>query len=931
MDSTIVILVFLLLILCIHTRYSYEGYSCPTSTDFEQEQGYELQGSSLLSQNETRRQTSISKIEVREKEITKIKNKSYNDLTSWLLDPTNVITWDNINNQGNRIKITCMKHNQPLKISNIQIWGKGPSDKISRNWAESHPDFGAVSVELSSKEDSPDNEPVYIKKVNQVEGEYDSASKTSVISCPTDSDLIGCSCYSSQGTCNGSEILPKEGKTNGECKAYNRPGGFKVNARAMCAKVSGNLDLNLKKSNESNENSYVTTGCDNINESIISCNCKSGENNVGQACKGANIEASDKYANKFECRAYRNSSSTDSVQAVATCATLTGGSVRSTIQDSDENVSKGGIATSTCNFDEKMIGCNCYAGTASNPNMSKQMSICKGAKFDRDQCIAESVHQNKDNIYPVFADATCAKFNTDGEKCIDNELYVQKDVDGKYTDSSCSTSSTVGKFEHIIINLSQMVFIERIIIYNADYTPTPDQSTKPKLHPVKLEIFTDLNLNIEAIQNRPIDPMIVSTGLPAVPQGVEPDFYTTIDTGLANYYKGWQNIHSEKNKSFCRFLSNNDPNIEGDNVYLSCVNPNTNDINLKSEITSSSGKSFNPGILQTQYMQDETGDNYDDFCRCVPNEDGETSSLLCTKSDPKKQFYEDFYPPDKFLVNDCKTYSGEQLKAMGKQPTYTDCTTNINKSSLNSIDASFYNEVNKRYYIFKNVRFDYTKYVLFCEVDINHNIIEGYPQLVNRRFWGKLPNEFLKQIDETVYGRNKQVYFFSGTKCCTIDLSLKRFKVTSVDIKTLIPSIPNTFSNDIQTGFYLDQIMRLVKRSQFIDITVSESGKLESTESRPLQNLIKIHSEYEDTVRLDFKKIRTILSIYDNSVTDVKVNQWIYIFTDTDVYKYNILTEKFSSDENFNISKTMNELYPTLKWDFPNVLKIMKPTPAVTQ
>lgn len=934
MNITYIILVFLILITCRYTKQIYEQYVCKTKDEKINEMKVQKRESTTESKQKSKEEISITKIDIQDKKKEKIISNSYNQLTKWLLNPKNTVVWDNINNRGNKVKITCRKPGQPIKISNIQIWGKAPNDTKSRNWTESDPRYGAVSVKLSSKKD--DVNPIYMNKIKQVEGLYD--SKTSSISCPENHQLTSCSCYSSQGTCNGSQIV-KDGD-NFKCEAYNRPGGFKIQAKAMCAQIDGNIDLHQKESDFTNEGNYASVQCDD-ETMMIGCNCVSNNNNTSQSCKGANIEKVD---DKVECRAHRNSTSqkSDKIKAIASCAKIPGAKIRNTVQDQDEKPSVNGIATTMCKFDEKMIGCNCYAGTGDDPNKSKHSSICKGVTYNKNVCTAESVHSNRDNEFPVYADATCAKFNVSGEKCIDNELYTKINEKGVYEDSACITRSTPDTNEYLIITLPKVINIEKIIIYNGDYTSQTNVRSEYKLHPIKIEVFTDSNLNVVAIQNKPKDDLEISTGLPPIPQGVEPDFYETINTGLANYYRGWQNIHSSKNKSFCRFLAINstdtaddneeDENEDGTNkkkdVYLSCINPDKNAINLKPEISTSSGNSFDPGVLTSQYMGDETGDNYDDFCRCVKNPDNNSTSLRCVKSDPTKHFYEEFYPPDKFLVNDCKTYTGEELQHMGKLPEYDDCSTELILPISNSIDCSFYNTLNQKYYIFKNIRFDDSKFVLFCEVDKNHNIMSGYPQFVNKRYWG-LPEKFLKQIDDTIYIGNNQVVFLSGQDCCVINLNnttFKRVLSKETNIQKLIPTLPPAYNSNIQTGFFLNDKIRLVKRGRVININALNNEA--EQDIIYLDKLIKIPSEFENVIDINYKKINTIFSMYDNE--DIDTNQWIYIYTDTDVYKYNLSSQEFSNNDEFNVSKKINELYPSLKWDLPNDLRVVKPSPPIT-
>jgi hypothetical protein len=951
-NNTKIVLVFLVFILCICSKKLYESF-CPSLNSEKDKIINEIQETNTNSQ-QSARTTLIRDKENKKKLLVKEReSKSFSDLINWLLDANNIFTWDNVNISGNKVVIKALKKNQPFKISNIQIWGKD-SNNITRNWAESHPDYGDVSVKLSSLK-SRDSPPIYINNIKQINGEFN--VKKSVVECPDEHSLISCSCYSPQGTCNGSEIK------NNNCIAISRDGGFNVQARAMCAKTSIPLVTSQKESKPTIDADYAKIECDD-EQSMISCNCIDKDNKV-QACKGSNIEKNSDDT-KFECRAYRNISTynKDAIKAVATCAILPGASVRSTLQNKDEFPSKNGIATSKCKYNEKMIGCNCYAVHSKKNNKTVPEGICKGATFENQQCQVESIAPNNTRV-SVFADATCARFDTDGEKCINNQLYSKINENGEYLDNSCTTNSSEDDREYIIVKLPKKIFIDKIILYKGDYTSKKLNKSTYSLYPIEVNIQNDSNIMSTGKQISASKPIQVNSYLPNIPQGVDPGFYDTVDIGLANYYKGWHNIHSLENKSYCRFLSVENPESDDNNknelnpekkdVLLSCVNPNTSNLNLKSEITSSVGESFNPGIIKEkntpQYMADETGDGYEDFCRCVPNKDNTVSTLQCIKSDPKKHFYEEFQPPDKFLEKDCQEYTGEELKNIGKQPKYKDCSPNLEVPNLYSINASFYNKKNQRYYMFKNVRFDHTKFVLFCEIDKNHNIIEGYPQFVSREFWGDLPSIFLTSIDETIYGTNDIVYFISGDQYCKIDLnSQPKFKVISDGpLNELIPTLPERYFSGIQTGYFQGlsdpksvQKIILIKRSQFVEITIqniqedgesegnTNSGLLVSTpdeKDRLLQSRISINPEFQDFIDLKHSNIKTMFSIYDTK--GYEDNEWIYIFTDTDVYKYSMSKQKFSTSNQFNMSKKINELYPTLSWDIPNTMNILKPSPII--
>lgn len=939
----IILICLLLFIICKNFNKTTEHVlTCPTADSYFDKYASQLVENARDSKIKEREDISKIKMAHLEKQVDIIMKKSYSDMTDWILNPHNTFTWENIPNTiGNKVRINSLKEDTPLKISNIQIWGKEIDKNEFKNWAMDI----RTTVEVSSTKALKN--PIHLKDIKyEVINETNKDPNISKVSCPTDYQMTSCNCYSKFGTCNGATIT-KDNNTH-VCTAYNRIGGATVQAKAICAKFDNDIDLKLVESSDdppgSDPKPTAVVKCPTTHH-LISCNCKQTNNEL-QSCKGANIEGD-------KCIAYRNTvDPTASIKAVATCADIPGSEIRSTFRsdDTEENKSmnKSGqntsISTSSCKINEKLVGCNCYA-VSDNLDVSDNKSICRGTQVIDGKCVAESIWNDQNNDrYPVFADATCAKFNVAGNKCIDNKLY--ETIEGTtsphvYTPSACITNKYDQKNEYITINLPVTINISRIVIYNVDYNP--NKKSTNKLYPIKVDILLNKNINLYAIQKRFDDSLEISSGNPPLPVDISDTFYTDgdVDIGLTNYYKGWHNVHSLQNKSYCRFLEIDNDNKDGTSQkYLSCLNPSNKTSTTKKEITTLVGDNFDPGIPSTQYMADETGNKYEDFCRCVKTSDTR-STLKCIRVDPKNEFYEEFEPADKYLDGDCSKYTGEQLKNISKPAVYNDCEDFLDNSNMYSIDAAFYNENNHRYYIFKNIRMDYNKYVMFCEVDLNHKIIEGYPQFMSRQYWGNLPridgqDVFLEHIDEAIYGKNRDVYFISGSHVCHVDLNVlpgnpfKIIKDSGTSKNTLseyIVGLPETFNTNIKMGFYLNDKITIIKYNRYIEIMFDDKGALVSSPDDPtrtIDNKIPITPYYQNLTNINYRSINTIMAFYNTNQTENN-NQWIYIYHNADVYKYNLLTQKFSLSPDFNVSKKISEMYPNLTWTIPRIPKTMIP------
>lgn len=854
--------------------------------------------------------------------IDKTQSQYISDI-NWINNPNNVLTWENIGETGNKIRITTTTMNKKISLANIQIWGTSIDKNITRNWAISDPTSGPTKLIFSSIESTQDPINIEINEDNPkyISGLDKNQINPHVISCPEGYNITSCNCYSEHGTCNGAQI---EGN---KCKAISRDKGGKYHANAICLKT---VKSDIKYTQQSSQpvNASTSTECAD-SEQLVSCNCVADSNN-SQSCKGTNIEVNDD--GKRVCHAYYNKigNNANKIKAVATCANLPGAELRSTLHKNiKDNKYDNGVSTSSCNTmdDEYLIGCNCYADKITNnePNTKKNIapginSVCIGAKVEDGVCKATSYWKNniQRNRYPVYADATCIKFNTYGSKCINNNLE---------NNNNCKTQQREKQSEWIDIILPTKVNIKTIQIYNNTYPADNKNTTESlNLYPIKIELYNNNEVKLVALQQSATDNIQLQNKIPPIPDNVlSPDLYNTKDfkIGHSDYYRGWNNIHHNNNLSYCRFRSL-DNNETYNNNYLSCYNPS--DKKDKSHL-------IDPGIPSTQYMHDESGTGFDDFCRCVKNNDN-SSTLKCLQNNKGYQgddteYITEFTPINKNLDHDCQKYSGEELKNIN----------NISKIELYlppisqySIDAGFYNESNQKYYIFKNIRFDNTKFVLFCEVDLNHKIMEGYPQFVNATYWGNLESDYMFHIDETIYGGNNTVYFISGKKICKIEYKSNLFTVMNksdetnfnnfIDISPLESKV-----NKITCGFYYtnnnnDYHIKLLNNNLMYEFEYdNNNNKYIHRNNNPIADLFK----NLNNTGFSFNEINTIINFYNSKQDNI-----LYIYTDTNIYKYNFKTKKFENIGLSALNVKISEFYNNLQWNVHNNKIISNPSPAIS-
>ena len=181
---------------------------------------------------EERKKNIINKIDKYNNNIENELNKIYNKTIRFISDSENVLSWNNINKFGNKIRIEKPQNkNNPssLDLSNIQIWGTSKNN-ITKNWAKiDNSDKNVKQTKFKFSSIHNLNDIVNIDKTKQnpyfVEGkkiykENSNKKVTDEVECNEGDVITSCTCYSDDGTCNGSKIITKNNKSI--CKAINR-------------------------------------------------------------------------------------------------------------------------------------------------------------------------------------------------------------------------------------------------------------------------------------------------------------------------------------------------------------------------------------------------------------------------------------------------------------------------------------------------------------------------------------------------------------------------------------------------------------------------------------------------------------------------------------------------------------------------------------
>ena len=912
-------------------------------------------------------------------DINKISKLTQEKLNTWISNPKNVVSWDNINKECNKIIITKQDSSE-LTLSNIQVWGTGViNDKeIYKNWAkhtkptEFDNGIGAkvtLTDATNSKIDELIGGSVTKYGVNDP-GLTDypkSESFTNSVKCDPGYTMTNCACITNGSTkCNGSKyednsciaypkILSSENKyvlSNDEKKL--------VTAKAVCVKM--NTPQAITTHNTTGTKQIVESACKKGTGKLIDCNCISSNYSRHQ-CKGTNIENNICYAYKNkDYDTYDN----DTITAQAVCAPLTDTIITHTTRGTTEGDneykskrSKDGTykSISTCDYNQTVIGCNGYMRSSKLSNSDdctteKDCNIyntIKDINIDSatNSCIVESDYLDKkrNDENPLYADATCAQFGISKTKCVNDKLY--SNTTGSDNDELCNVKSN-GSIE---LELHTYVKVDKIILYNINFNKLNADADADgnNIHPIQIEL--------KGFYNNTIQTYNTTAGIIKIedlendqymPNGVQySDLNSIKNKGSSEHFKGWGMY--DNNNYYCRFIKDeNDRYPEDPNeakLKLNCINPlNPSSIIYSNIVGHESANKI--GYLRNERNHEN---NSTDYCRCVDNT-LKCSSIIKEEATGTLSFSNNLFKPNnssRISDNTCNNYNGSNgyplLKDYDKINPPSNCSTILPDINPNSIDASFYNPVNDRYYIFKNIRIDNNPFVLFCEVKVElitgkTNYIDKfkstieydkYPQIMSSKYWPGLSDVFCKHINTIFNGSSNDVYFVSGEKIVRFDLTMDDWgakpsaELTNGEdssFETWLVTDENSIKDSIKNISY-----GYCRMNDYKNITITYIANNITYVITPITSTSNLNSfevvigetldeQYIPKIKALIPEIpftvNSILSFpnhLNNNMTNI-----LFIFVDNDIYIYN---QSLDTDSIKQVS--LSNYYDDLKWDLP--------------
>ena len=976
------IILFCLIIFCICNKYRIlkESHQClddKTTSNIQNRANQIFKEANLNNQIQVRQKNIKKERDSIENTIEQIFNNTQTQLNDWITDSNNIFSWDNINEKSNTIMISRPPNSDnsgKLEISNIQVWGTGiiNGNPIYKNWAKfSKPSGDDDGIGADVTTSLLDMTSIAEDKKSNIRILTDDG----IVKCPQDYFMSSCTCVSSNGKCNGSEFSVnnmihtctaypyisdvEEDKSYDETTTAEKNS---VKAQAVCVRLINKTPETSQSVNPSTGvNGIVSTTC-NQSSKLIDCNCIPDKNVLNrQVCKGTDMIGN-------QCNAYKNKSGgaynkdTITAQAVCTKNSLKDTDIRHTTKfdptlSPDKNESKQQFQNSEykskikCKHDEDIIGCNAYI---SNPNPDGNIyNDITDIMINTEDKSCTVTSDKLDVNSSVFADATCAKFGVSKQQCV-NDLI---------DDSKCVILTDNGNSRPFIkLKLSQDVNIHKIIIYNVNIKKKGENTNSISLYPIEIKL-SDSNNNLIVTNTKLTNdvPMNLQKTKVDIPVGVKYDDYLAIkEKGDDDYFKGWAKWDNDD--YYCRFI-NKDSIETTDGKTMECTNltnPNrSKTINSTSNIHSNIPNSMNKGYLKNERNHE---DGSTDYCRCVGDDKDNKLKCLEIKKNGSNLAFQDEFIPNKSLKhpNKCSDNTLTDLNNDYKIDPNT-CNINLPDINTNSVDASFYNYKNNKYYIFKNIRIDYEQFVLFCEVDVDTNTIDHskYPRMMSKEYWGDLDPIFFKYINTAFVGRNNDVYFISGDNICRVNLETSsNFTVVQPSGKSLSDTkIDQTIQIDTHINVRInpDNVIRNEHATQFIS-NISYAYTVKNNKNTVI-NVIsgnnKKEFEISDSQELkfsdiDFKNTRTPYFLDDikdvnTERTRVKIdsvlsfplhstlvkNNTLYIFSGQYIYNYSIAVANRTTQDKLKpvLITDFFDIGANNLWDLPSYMIKASPSP----
>lgn len=478
----------------------------------------------------------------------------------------------------------------------------------------------------------------------------------------------------------------------------------------------------------------------------------------------------------------------------------------------------------------------------------------------------------------------------------DIAINISSGNDHKIKDIFNSNLSTLFKTEnednpYITIKFPRIMVIYKIIIYGGiNNTPTI-------LYPLKIELYNDDKFVKHAIKNNMKAAIKLSKNPPKIPT----DDFTYETRGITDFgnpddFKGWVDVSKNgSNYDYCRIIT--DQTTKNDIVSCAILNSDN-------QYQYNSKPGIDLGIKKTQYMKDETGNNRDDFCRCIgkyPN-----TYVSCVEAN-KDSFGDEFIPANK--PSPCNAYTGKQLSKIDYKNNNINLCTDIpayaNKIKY-KVSTGFYNYKQNSYYLFKNTILNNKKVILMNVFHKNtHKIRKGYPTILTPNIWPDLPPDFYQSIDAILYVGNNSIVIFKNNRCVfyhlsrqhiyTIDYHTKKFnfninKDNPPLIRNVFPNLPFT---SISAAANIDPH------------TKSNNNKISIFENLLSKSILALHNPTD--IDLDSQNpidVQNIIKFYNKN----------YTFLDSDKTTANKMIDKIKTIfcKTKNINDVLSEMYTLL-------------------
>lgn len=421
----------------------------------------------------------------------------------------------------------------------------------------------------------------------------------------------------------------------------------------------------------------------------------------------------------------------------------------------------------------------------------------------------------------------------------DNKISKYLKDNDVYTYASTNYDNKTNQYIEII--LPKNITVHKIIIFNKI------GKNKEKLFPFKINLYENDYLEHFYIKKSADEPFFQNK-------------YIKLDRNLNVSNKGdldkfntIANIEGVGNTNYCRFLKTEDNNNSEDDIVCSS---NTDEFKYVF-------KNMNTPYKDTYFTYKNSKTSKDDICRCegLPS----TSKIVCRNTHINKDYTLTPY-------KNCNELTGQQiLKNLDKKDS---CSRNY------KIDAGFYSDKTRCYYLFKNSILNNVNVILYTLVDGDtYKIKKGYPKIINNNTWKGFS---FKKIDSAFVIDNFIIFtkdeFYTKVKLGTYEqLAGYPKKISSYFFR-----IPEIFRKKITAGINIgNNIGLLFNGMQFVEYDLN---MIENTSD----NLSRTSNIINFDITKRFENIR--INNWDAIVS--KYDQNILLFTNDSYYIYDVQNKK---------------------------------------